>query len=361
MTILAGKIGEEISQLGLFTHKKDDSGKKMTIDSLGVSKTFNTQKYAKELPKMIEVFLKENFDKSRYEDIYGACFGIEGPVKNNEQAEISRENFKATFNVREFRQKLPYKTVPGAFINDMEAIGYGIFLGDGEDGLEELYSGKQQALLQDRRALMLVSKGLGQALWYWNEKKKRFSPISSEAGHADFAPRTEKEIALFYYLKKEEPDRPISYEQVLSSPGLVRICKFLQSTGEYENQHPNNADAIIQKAVQGDSLCKEALKMFISIWGAEAGNMALRYKAEGGIYIGGISIPIEILREDDTFLNAFTYKERSFKTYNEGISVKVFKEQDDEEQALVMWGAARYALEEGFVGEGKFAIKREQM
>jgi glucokinase len=352
MVILAGKIAGQTSELGLFTHKTNDSGKKMTIDSLVASQIFNTQDYAQELPKMIEVFLNQYYD--RQEDIYGACFGIAAPV-NNRAAIIDQSGVKATLYEHELAQKLPHKTVPVSFINDMEAIGYGIFLGDGENQLQELYHGNQESDPQDRRALMLVSGGLGQALWYWDENKKRLSPISSEGGHADFAPRTEKEIDLLSYLKEKEQDKPISYEQILSSPGLIKICNFLQSTEKYDKQNPNNEKAIIEQALQGNPLCKDALKMFISIWGAEAGNMALRYKAKGGVYIGGIPIPVEFLREGDTFVNAFTDKEGNFKTYNEGISVKVFQEQD-----IVMWGAARYAIDAGYVSGGKFAILREK-
>lgn len=348
MAILAGKIAGQTSELGLFTHKNDASGTKTTIDSLVASQTFNTQDYGQELPRMIEVFLNQHYDGK--EDIYCGCFGIAGPIDKG-QAQIHRQDFQATFTELDFRKKFPYPTVPVSFINDMEAIGYGIFLGDGEKQLQELYRGNQETDPQERRALMLVSGGLGQALWYWDESKERLSPISSEGGHADFAPRTKNEIALLSYLK--EQDKPISYEYILSSLGLVRICKFLQSTGEYGNQNPNDAKAILEQAGQGNPLCKEALKMFISIWGAEAGNMALRYKAKGGVYIGGIPIPIETLREDNTFINAFTAKEGSFKTYNEGISVKVFNEKN-----IIMWGAARYAINDGFVVKGRFAILR---
>lgn len=359
MVILAGKISGETSELALFNHitidQTNESGKNKRIESLGnlvASQAFNTKDYAQDIPKMIKVFLEQRYDGQ--EDIYGACFGIAAPV-NNREATIDQSGVRATLYERDFGQQLPYKRVPVSFINDMEAIGYGIFLGDGEKQLQELYHGNQESDPQERRALMLVSGGLGQALWYWDENKKRLSPISSEGGHADFAPRTEKEIALLSYLKEKEQDKPISYEQILSSPGLIKICNFLQSTEKYDKQNPNNAKAIIEQALQGNPLCKDALKMFISIWGAEAGNMALRYLAKGGVYIGGIPIPVEFLREGDTFVNAFTDKEGNFKTYNEGISVKVFQEQD-----IVMWGAARYAINAGFVTKGKLAIMREK-
>lgn len=351
MVILAGKITGEETELGLFTHKSET-----VIDSLVANQTFNTKDYERELPKMVETFLNQNYD--RQEKIYGACFGVAGKVDKSELAQIDRPNLKATLISDEFRSKLPYKGtpdkgVPVSFINDMEAIGYDIFFGDGEDKLEKLYDSKQEVAPQERRALMLVSGGLGQALWYWDKHEKRLSPISSEGGHADFAPSTPTEVQLWSYLKQE--NEAVSYELLLSNPGLVRICKFLESTEDYGNQNLDNADAIIQQALQGTPLCKKALKMFISIWGAEAGNMALRYKAEGGVYIGGISIPIEMLKEENIFRNAFTDKEGDFKTYNEGISIKVFQEQ-----GTVMRGAARYAIEvDGFVTKGKLAIMRE--
>ena len=93
--------------------------------------------------------------------------------------------------------------------------------------------------------------------------------------------------------------------------------------------------------------------MFISIWGAQAGNLALTYNAKGGVYVGGIPIPIDKLREG-IFTEAFLNKEGNFKGYNEQISVKVFQEED-----IVLWGAARHAINAGFVTKGKFAIMRE--
>ncbi len=354
MVILAGKIAGEKSELGLFTHKKDDAGK-MTIDSLVASQPFNTKDYSHEMSSIIEVFLRQHYHpkKDIYGDIYGACFGIAAPVKNRE-ADIDQSGVKVTITEEAFQQKLPCPIVPICFINDMEAIGYGIFYGNGEDNLTELYKGNYQPKREDNRVLMLVSGGLGQALWYWDEKQEGLLPIPSEGGHIDFGARIDRDIELLIYLKeqkkKEGDHSPVSYEYVLSIPGLVRIYAFLQNIPEGNSD--KDANAIIEAARQGDSLCKNALDMFISIWGAQAGNLALTYKAQGGVYIGGISIPIETLKEG-TFINTFTDKEGNFRSYNQGISVKVFEDPD-----IVLWGAARYAINEGFVTEGKFAIMR---
>lgn len=375
MAILAGNMAGDKTEFALFTHKKDPTGK-IVIDEKLPSKVFDTEDYSEEskngrdvLKNLIRRFVKDYADG---QDIYGACFGIAGPVYKG-TAQINRQNFEAIFTEHDFRQELPYKTLPVSFINDMEAIGYGIFLGDGEEGLEAIYKGdphrNQQPDPQDPRALMLVSEGLGQALWYWDAKKERLLPIASEGGHADFAPRTQDEWAFLFYCKQQETERPISYEYVLSIPGLVRIYKFLKSTGrhgdglpelqKYIDEHENNQkqfiDKLIEKVVHhSDPLCQEALEMFISIWGAQAGNLALTYKAKGGVYIGGIPIPIEKLREG-SFVNSFTNKEGNFRGYNEGIAIKVFKDED-----IVLWGAARYAIEAGFVTKGKFAIMRSR-
>ena len=358
MVILAGKIACDKSEFGLFTHKIDNSRKKVILDELVARQFYTTKDYAQGLENMIETFLGQYYDEQ--EDIYGACFGIAGPVDNGE-AKVDRRDkeFKEpfTFAEHDFRQKLPYKNVPVSFINDMEAIGYGIFLGNGEDKLEELYHGKSHLNSKDRRVLMLVSGGLGQALWYSHDEKKGLEPISSEGSHADFGARTDKDWELLRFLKKQKQElgdnSPVSYEYVLSAPGLIRIYRFFQSLPEWGNQ-PNidDADAIIQAAQEGNPLCKEVLDFFISIWGAQAGNLALTYKANGGVYIGGIDIPIEILKEGK-FINAFIDKEGNFRAYNEGISVKVFKDN-----SIVMWGAAQHAIEAGFVTSGRFAIMR---
>jgi glucokinase len=123
--------------------------------------------------------------------------------------------------------------------------------------------------------------------------------------------RNDQDIELLKFLKRLKQDKddnsPVSYEYVLSRPGLVRIYQFVKNLPEWGNQPDvNDADTIIQLAQSGNTLCKNALDQFISIWGAQAGNLALTYKAVGGVYIGGISIPIEILKEGkfrDAFIN----------------------------------------------------------
>jgi glucokinase len=355
MVILAGEIGKQTTELALFTHKRDETENRIVLDSLLVGHTFTTKDYADQgMRKMVEEFLQNHHDGR--EEIYGACFGIASPI-NHGKAKINAQDFSLSFTEHDLRQVFPYKNIPLAFINDMEAIGYGIFLGDGEDKLEELYTAEYQSKPEDNRALMLVTDGLGQALWHSCSEGQKLKPIPSEGGHTDFGVSNDQDIELLKFLKRLKQDKddnsPVSYEYVLSRPGLVRIYQFVKNLPEWGNQPDvNDADTIIQLAQSGNTLCKNALDQFISIWGAQAGNLALTYKAVGGVYIGGISIPIEILKEGK-FRDAFINKEGDFGEDNKKVSIKVFQEKD-----IVLWGAARHAIESGFVTKGKFAIMR---
>ncbi|MEC4881607.1 MAG: glucokinase [Scytonema sp. PMC 1070.18] len=370
MYILAGEIGSKKSTFALFTHKKDDRNKR-TIGSPIKSKTFYVEDYKKygnqsvkperngQVLEMIKAFITQNCESQ--DKIYGACLGISGPIYSQE-ATIDRPNLKTIFNEDDIRQVLPCKIVPVSLLNDMEAIGYGIFLGNGEDQLEELSSVTHQTNSKDRRALMLVGDdGSGKACWYWDEKTYAFRFFSSEGGHTDCASRTDDEDDLLKMLREEKKQRgdlsPVSNENVLSEIGLVKIYQYLQKTGRYNNEflELKEASQIIEKAQkEKDTLYEDALNMFLSIWGAEAGNLALWFNAQGGVYIGGSPLLIKILKlKKNDFLHAFTNKAESCREYNSSIPVKVFPMED-----IVLWGAARFAIDKGFVSLGEAAYAR---
>jgi glucokinase len=357
MTILAGDIGKQQIKLGLFFHKKDGGSIIIDPDIEPIIQTFETQYEVSELQNIIEMFLINNYNKSQ-EDIYGACFSIAAPVTKG-RATLSDGEKSVTFTEQDFRQKLPYPNVPVAFLNDMEAIGYGIFLGDGESKLPEIHTPQIQPNPNERRALMLVSGGLGASMWYcFDDKEGDLRPISSEWGHTDFAAGTDKEKELKGYLEKQKKEKgdhsPVSYEYVLSLPGLVRIYAFFQNIPEGNSD--KDANAIIEAARQGDSLCKNALDMFISIWGAQAGNLALTFKAEGGVYIvTDLPIPLDKFKEG-AFMEAFLKKESEKMGFREFLNkIPIFLIQQPN---MGIWGAARYAINKGFVTKGKFAIMR---
>ena len=383
MTILAGEIGGK-SKLALFSHEYN--GKKTIIkDLIAESDMFPTKKYEIEgengekrlnTQGMIEDFLAQVYygQEDKYGEgiekyILGACFGIAGPIegsKDNRKATISRDtlDLKITFDELDFKNKLPCPDLRVSFLNDMVAIGKNIFLPEYEPEWKVIYQGKKEPDPKDDRAIMLVAGGLGQAHWYWDYTKKVLSHNSSEGGHALFAPRNKSEAELWHYLLEErlkEGQQVISYEYVLSEPGLVRIYEFIKSTNLYGEesgelrelltQNNTNPFPIIDWAINhSDPVANAALEMFISIMGARAGDLALNYEAKGGIYIGGLPIPIE---KYDIFKDAFLDKENNFRQYNEDISVYEYKYEGS-----VLWGAARHAVDAGFVTDGKFAYKR---
>ena len=361
MTILSVEIGKSNIELALFQHEKERSDS-IIINSgfKPIIKTFETQYEVSALQNIIERFLKENYDHSQ-EDIYGACFSIAAPVTKG-AATLSDGDRSVTFTEQDFRQKLPYPNVPVAFLNDMEAIGYGIFLGDGESKLLEIHAPQVQTNPNDRRALVLVSGGLGASMWYcFDDKEGNLRPISSEWGHTDFAARTKEEKALKEYLENQKTEKgdlsPVSKEYLLSSKGLIRICEFLVNTEKYGNESAeSNPNLLIEKALQENVLCKDTLDLFMGIWGAEAGNLALTFNATGGVCIVS-DLPIPSTKfQEGTFLEAFFNKEPKNMPFRETLQKTPIKLS--QEPNIGIWGGARYAINKGFVTKGKFAIMR---
>ena len=196
---------------------------------------------------------------------------------------------------------------------------------------------------EGNRAVIAAGTGLGEAVLFWDGSSHRPSP--SEGGHVDFAPRNPLEIRLLEHLLKRY--RRVSYERVLSGPGLVNIYEFLKETGRGEEppwlseklKRENPPSVISHGAIEENvPLCVEALDLFASIYGAEAGNLALKVLTTGGIYLGGGIAP-KILPKltDGTFMKSFLDKGR-FSPLMHRIPVGVIL---NEKTALL--GAARYA------------------
>ena len=361
MTILAGDIGKQNIKLGLFYHKTDGDSIIIDPDVKPIIQTFETKYEVSELQNIIQRFLEDNYNESQ-EDFYGACFSIAAPVTKG-AATLSDRDQSVTFTEQDFKQKLPYPNVPHVrivFLNDMEALGYGIFFGDSESKLPEIHTPQVQPNLSERRALMLVSGGLGASMWCCLDDKKGYlRPISSEWGHTDFAACTDKEKELKIYLEKQKKDKgdhsPVSKEYVLSSAGLIRIYQFLVNTGQYGNQSTeSNPNFLIEKAFQGNSLCKDTLDLFMGIWGAEAGNLSLTFNAKGGVCIvTDLLIPLAKFKEG-AFLEAFFNKEpenRGFRDTLKETPIKLLQVQD-----IALWAAPQCAINKGFVTKGKLAI-----
>lgn len=265
-----------------------------------------------------------------------ACFGIAGPVKHGR---CEATNLPWVVDAGELARRLRIPTV--FVINDLEANAYGITALTPTDFLT-LNAGASDAT--GNAAVIAAGTGLGEAGLYWDGAAHR--PFATEGGHTDFAPRTPIEIELLHFLLTKFSR--VSYERVLSGPGLVNIYQFLRDTGrsqepawlteELRAQDP--AAVITHAALTGRSAaCEQALDLFVSLYGAEAGNLALKVMATGGVFIGGGIAPKIISKlTTPTFMEAFATKGR-MRPLLEAIPVRVLL---NEQTAL--FGAARRAM-----------------
>jgi len=225
-------------------------------------------------------------------------------------------------------------------INDLEANAYGIAALEPND-FDVLNAGAPDA--EGNQAIISAGTGLGEAGLTWDGTQHR--PFATEGGHSDLAPRNHLEMELLGYLLKQF--QRVSYERVVSGPGLLNIYRFLRDTGRgeepawlAEKMRDQDPGAVVsQAAFDGKSdLCVQALDLFVSLYGAEAGNLALKLLATGGVYLGGGIAPKIISKlQDPIFLNAFTAKGR-LKPLLQAMPVRVIL---NDRTALL--GAARCA------------------
>jgi glucokinase len=320
--ILAGDIGGTSTRLAFFTVE----GGRI---NLVVEKVYPSRAH-KSLDEIVVAFVSHHRLAIEH-----ACFGIAGPVQHGR---VETPNLAWVVDQETLTREL---RIPYAWlINDLLANTYGMLTLE-EREFAVLNAGAQNAV--GNAAVISAGTGLGEAGAYWDGK--RYHPFACEGGHSDFAPRNELEIDLLRYLIGKFGHA--SVERVVSGPGLRNIFDFLRKTrrgeapdwllAEMEEKDPSAA--IAQAALDGKSeLCVKALDIFISCFGAEAGNLALQMLATGGVFIGGGVAPkiIEKLREQ-AFIDAFTQKGR-FTHLLESIPVRVILNDK-----AALFGAARYA------------------
>ena len=240
-----------------------------------------------------------------------ACFGVAGPVRDGR---CETTNLAWVVDSRDLASQLGLPLDRVALINDLEANAYGIPLLKAED-LASLNEGSPD-LADSNAAVISAGTGLGEAGLVWQGKHQL--PISSEGGHASFAPENDEEAELLAFLRREYGH--VSVERVLSGTGLHNIYRFLRDTGRGKEpvwlaermRETDPAAAISEAALEGRSdLCTHALEMFVAIYGAEAGNLALKLLASAGVYVGGgIAPKILVKMKEPAFMRAFTAKGR---------------------------------------------------
>jgi glucokinase len=269
-------------------------------------------------------------------DILAACFGCPGPVR---EGRLKLTNLPWTLDTRELQQSLSIQHI--FLINDLEANGYGV-PELAPDKIFTLHAGDPNA--EGHRGLIAAGTGLGEALLIWNGKTHR--PIPSEGGHCDFAARTDREVALLQYLRSTLKGR-VSFERVVSGLGIKNVYAFLRDVEKLEEPQwlknrlaTEDPNAVIGECAEdgSSSICFETMKIFAAAYGAEAGNIALKVLASGGMYLGGGIAP-KILKtlQDGAFTEAFLDKGR-LSALLQSIPVRVIL---DDTCALL--GAAAFA------------------
>ncbi|HEX9399309.1 MAG TPA: glucokinase [Anaeromyxobacter sp.] len=322
--ILAGDIGGTNARLALFERRA------------GGAFLVALEKYSSPEAGGLEELLLA-FRERHGEPLEAAAFGIAGPVV---AGRVATTNLPWVVDAVELARVLGLLEV--VLMNDLEALAWSLDVLVPE-GLAELQAGQADAA--GNRALIAAGTGLGEAALA--RAGGRSVVLASEGGHGDFAPRTELEIALLRWLVARHGRA--SWERVLSGRGLHEVYLFLRETRHddepawlaEELRAGDPAAAISRAALDGSSeLCAEALDLFASVYGAEAGNLALRTLSVGGVYLGGGIAPrILPWLERPPFLTAFLAKGR-LRPLLEEIPVRVIL---DDRAGLA--GAARRALE----------------
>jgi glucokinase len=320
--ILAGDIGATNSRLAFFAKR----GEKLQCV---VGATYASAEHAN-----LETILQQ-FTSAHELAVDAACFGVAGPVKDGRSQAV---NLAWSVDARQLADALHLDAVE--VLNDLEAYAYGIALLAPEDFVV-LNQGTPNA--SGNAAVIAAGTGLGEAGLYWDGQQQH--PFASEGGHSSFAPSDVLQIELLGYLMREFGH--VSWERVLSGPGLHNIYRFLRDTGRGEEpswltqemQRHDPPAVITQAALAGSSaLCERALAIFVSLYGAEAGNLALKLMATGGVYIGGGIAPKIIAKLVDwRFVEAFVSKGR-LRPLLQDIPVRVIMHAK-----TALLGAARFA------------------
>jgi glucokinase len=324
--ILAGDIGGTKTVIASY---EESGGSLRQIHAAN----YKSNAYAS-LEEILAAFLKESPTPA----LRAGCFGVPGAVIDGK---CRLTNLSWQLDEQVLAPSLGVSRVK--LLNDLEAAAYGML----HLSREELcvLNASTRPGHRGHIAVIAAGTGLGEAMLYWDGQ--RHHPLASEGGHADFAPRTDQEIELLRYLHGKV-DGHVSIERVLSGPGFYEVYCFLRDGG-YATEPPWLAEklrvedpnpVITQLGLAGEvPLCVATLELFSTLYGAEAGNLALKCVATGGVFVGGgIAPKVLPALQNGSFMRGFTYKGR-FSELMESIQVSVALNLD-----APLIGAAHYGL-----------------
>jgi len=291
--ILAGDVGGTKCNLALLS---EENGKLTPV----FNHRFASKEFAqfdlivREFARLAEPLLKT-------QRVRAAGFGVAGPVINNR---VRATNLPWIVDAAKLAEELQVQHV--VLLNDLGGTGHSIeHLSPSE--LCVLNPGKPEP--GGTRALIAAGTGLGQSILVWDGA--RYRVVASEGGHSDFAPHTEQQIELLHFMRRRYPQ--VSWELILSGRGFRTLHEFLAPNVKHDSFEDPDADPAPEITQLGLAktcpVCVETLDLWTSIYGAEAGNLALKVLALGGVYVaGGIAVKILDKIKDGTFFNAFKDK-----------------------------------------------------
>jgi glucokinase len=326
--ILAADVGGTSSRIGLF--EVDGGRLRAVLEAVYASGEHRG------LDEIVRAFLSTHRPQ-----VDRACFAVAGTVIGGR---VVTPNLSWTVDAQALARELDLPAV--GLLNDLEANAHGIPALEDHD-LLVLNPGAPGAA--GNRAVISAGTGLGEAGIYWDGREHH--PFAGEGGHSDFAPHTDLEVELLVHLRGKFGAH-VSWERVVSGPGLTSIYEFLRDSGRgiepawlRDALRTGDPPAVISLgAREGTSaLCAQALDLFVSAYGAEAGNLALKVLATGGVYVGGGIAPKIADRLKRTFMDAFVAKGR-LERLLEAMPVRVILNDRAALLGAARWAALRASL-----------------
>lgn len=325
--LLAGDIGGTSTRLRLAPVEEWRAGRDSPEATSGARPAHQWERtYAsQDFPDLVPVVQQFLAELNISGEVVAACFAVAGPVVNGV---AKLQNLAWQLETDRLIKSLGIPNLK--LINDFAAVGYGL----AHLRPDELYVLQAGEVVADApQAVIGAGTGLGQG--YLISACGKYEVLASEGGHSDFAARTPLEFELVEYLMARDDLDHVSYDRLVSGRGIVNMYRFLrdrptadepplgdipeiaeavkqwEQTTVSDRAHLTDPAVLIAKATGTSALARAAMQMFVSAYGAEAGNLALKFLPRGGLYIaGGIAAKNLPLLTDGTFMAAFSQKGR---------------------------------------------------
>ena len=272
--VLAGDVGGTKTNLAIFEMKKGQLFLKR-------EKSYKTNDHN----SLFEII--KNFQDEEMPIIDSMCLGVAGPVT---KGKVHGTNFPWDIDTEELIKEFRLESV--FLINDMQANAYGLAMLQEEDFDRLKYGSK----IAGNAVIISPGTGLGEAGLYWDGEA--YHPFATEGGHCDFSPRNDFDLEIWQYFQQKYGH--VSWERILSGQGIRDMYQLIRNvSGEMETdafktkmKMEDPAAVITKTALEGsDAVCRETLDLFVRFLAIETAQLALKFKATGGIYIGGGILP----------------------------------------------------------------------